>query len=257
MVNGLNPFLSQRPSFLRILVLFQCRFSFAPEGISLIRIVILFPAIILLLLSSGCNSNEDCTKQQRDNFSQIRASLQKRIEPAKCKEIELIPIQQDNGIFVAVYHHMNHWAEDAVLLRYREKQIEWTTRIPQTAQSIPSVKKLQLKGFTDPIIEIIEETHQGNGFLCLYRIEDKQLHPLLQTKLLDQGTDGIGFRGGRIKNEYRDMNSDGFDDVLLSGLIDHFNDDNESSRPDLTETYQKIFFWNQLNLTFAESIPIE
>lgn len=152
--------------------------------------------------------------------------------------IELIPFKNSDSLFVAHLVFEPSWWSSFSVGRYIDGKIQWL-RIEDTvkmANYILSIKEIQLNGFENPIIEVYDSTHMGNGSFYLFEVNKYTLALLVKTRAVDSLMDGAThplvcgdrafsassslFRDQKLAVEYADVNNDGIDDFTLSGVID-------------------------------------
>lgn len=116
-----------------------------------------------------------------------------------------------------------------------------------------------MKGIKNPLIEIFDETHLGNGFYYLYELKGKQLTQLAATIAVDHNDDGAFefnhqyysrfFKNGQLKPSYVDINKDGIDDIKLTGTIQI-----EGNNYYKEYVAQKIFLFDKKKKIFIEDV---
>ena len=86
-------------------------------------------------------------------------------------------------------------------------------------------------------VEAYHTTNRGNGYLAIYEIHPAQR---MRCILAVQGYAKDVFKNSKVDVEYLDLNSDGCDDVIISGEFDGV--DSGVYKP-----YRRVFIWNQTN----------
>lgn len=116
---------------------------------------------------------------------------------------------------------------------------------PPSAQSIENIRVVT---FSDrQYLEVIDCTHMGNGMLYLYEVRAGVVRLKLKARVITNLL-GVGFEPRIARVEYRDLDGDGFDDIILRAeWID-------SREPDDSETrsggYKRVFYYR--NGSFQE-----
>ena len=123
-------------------------------------------------------------------------------------------------------------------------------------QSIYAIRALWLEGQHNPFVEIIDNTHMGHGSIYLYELDihKQSLRLVLTTEIMDrhQNNDLID-DGGVLKISYRDINSDGYTDVMFTGSATcnikgiEYDENGEASAtwgPDHQIALRKTYLWS-------------
>ena len=144
----------------------------------------------------------------------------------------------DHSLFWSILSREKDWWEDIRIGKKEGARIRWfSIDHPPTEQSILKARFLTLKGFDAPIFEVYGQTHVGNGALYLYEIFDEHARLLLEVPgVVDSyngfptrienfkryGYYGCGelYREGALESNYRDINNDGVDDLIMHGTQD-------------------------------------
>lgn len=167
----------------------------------------------------------------------LAAMVMKTIIPEDRFSIEGIQAEPASGqsLFWSIVAREKDWWEELRVGRKRDGSIQWLTfDTYPTEQSILKVRFLTLQGFDKPILEVYGQTHMGNGALYLYEVGDINLRLLLEMpgavdvhnenaarpehqKQYGYFQCGEVIEGDTLTSEYSDLNSDGIDDLTLSG----------------------------------------
>lgn len=120
-----------------------------------------------------------------------------------------------------------------------------------------------LEGMHFPLFEIFDHTHQGNGFYYLYKLDGKKLTKIAETRAVDRCFDGnltighryecsIVYKNDQLIPIYKDLNNDGYADVILKGTIQIFAEDDKT----LLRQYpaQKVLLYNHSKGRFIEDL---
>lgn len=151
-------------------------------------------------------------------------------------------LRDENSPFVLAYESDDeNWSEWVGLGFIDANKIEWLDDHDlnnQLANGILSAQFIKLEGFTESILEVFDTTHMGNGSIHLYSFNQntKQIRPLFQACAVDNyhdtrqdpkgypelgggwwGSCSVYYKDGRLEAKYKDVNSDGVDDVVLTG----------------------------------------
>lgn len=193
----------------------------------------------------------------------LAASIMRTISPEEQMDIEDIQAEyaDDRSLFWSLIVGEQDWWEELRIGKKNGANIQWF-RIDEkpSEQSILNVRFLQLKGFTNPILEVYGQTHVGYGSLYLYELHDDQAILFLKTPAVDFKADGAAmpenyerygyyhcgevFQDGILQSSYEDMNNDGFADVQLAGVADMICDDDEKEAFVATRKTEKKFIWD-------------
>ena len=207
----------------------------------------LAPFILLTLISLSVNSQS------------LRQQLLR--QDTTLKDVEIIKCKIDPTLFIALLVTEYNWWESISIVKFQKGQILWTARFDTlpSSQSILSARQISLKGIPNPLIEVFDETHMGNGFYYLYELRGKTIRLLASTRAVDNNDDGEIeiihksysrlFKGGQLKPTYIDINKDGHTDIKLTGTIQIVGDKY------LKEYFaQKILLYDKANKRFVEEV---
>jgi hypothetical protein len=179
------------------------------------------------------------------------------------RNVRIIPCQGSPELFIAVLVTEDHWWETISFIRFKNHQIisrATIDKLPE-AQSIYAAREIFLKGFRDPMIEVFDITHMGNGFYYLYRLHGSRASLLLQTFAVDRNRDGAEhfgdslecsrvFKHDRLTPSYKDLNNDGYADIRLTGIAQLYAQDDKT----LLRQWpvQKVFLYDTIRRRFIE-----
>lgn len=186
-------------------------------------------------------------------------------QDSNLKDIRLIPCKCDPDLFIALLITELHWWEEIKIVKFKKGRIVWTAEfdtIP-SSQAILSARQISLKGITYPLFEVFDHTHQGNGYYYLYELRGKKAVEVAQTRAVDWGMDGsldfgthsecsITFKNDSLTPIYKDVNKDGYTDIILKGTIQIVADDWKT----ILKQYpaQKVFVYNKEKKRFIEDL---
>ncbi|MCC6741168.1 MAG: hypothetical protein IT452_19160 [Planctomycetia bacterium] len=151
----------------------------------------------------------------------IRAWAQRAGEDP-LKLIELTPVPGAPDVVLARCDVIPGWDGFFAVYGIRGGRVEWQARCDREPDGafIRQVRAITLKGFVDPVIEVYDETHCGNGSLRLYLLRGRTLAQLFATRAVDDNdSDSLVLENGVLFSEYRDLDGNGHDDVILSGVL--------------------------------------
>ena len=210
------------------------------------------PAIIILILLSISTCGQS-----------LRLQLLKK--DTSLKDAKIIKFKDDTTLCIAILIIEQHWWEGLSVIKFNKCHIVWTAKFdtPPSAQSILSARQIILKGIPNPVVEVFDKSHMGNGDYYLYELEGKSMRLLVSTRAVDFCYDSETempntlqfysrvFKGGQLKPRYIDINKDGVADIKLNGIIQIFDDSGKLVR----EYYaQKIFLYNKTKNKFIEDL---
>ncbi|MBI3626785.1 hypothetical protein HY224_01945 [Candidatus Uhrbacteria bacterium] len=175
----------------------------------------------------------------------------------------------DGSLFWAIVATNKDWWEEIKVGRNVNHGIQWLPmkEVPDE-QSILKARFLKLRGFQNPILEVYGKTHVGNGAIHLYEVGQSEVKLLLEVPYsvdsyyddvwLPENNEKYGhyncgdvIRGDALDSKYVDLNNDGVDDLILSGVRDMFCDTESSDKnkePGLVKVderrIEEQFVWN-------------
>ncbi|MGE5417001.1 MAG: hypothetical protein ACM3UZ_09590 [Acidobacteriota bacterium] len=236
--------------------------------------------IILILTNTGCahqteNPTGSLNKAAVSNASKplseteiLTKELVKREKLYSADAVHLYKYPDDN-IYVAVIENQKDWWEFVYLCYMKDGKVASIKLLASpdddAGYDILSLRFAKLKGFNNSLIEIYNKTHMGNGSFYLYELNSGKPNLILDTFAVDYNYEGSGYYKGDvfqynistlIKNEkldvqYRDMNNDGYDDVILTGIVEYYKDSDEEWAHDVytgelvnTEPWEKVFLYD-------------
>jgi hypothetical protein len=113
-----------------------------------------------------------------------------------------------------------------------------------TGQSVAEVGSLVLPFLDDPVVYVIDRTHQGNGFLYLWQlVEDSGLHPLCRARI-ELNITGYGYF---LDWSLQDCDGDGPEDLVLEGELFTYVEETDDCT---TSPVRKVFLFDSDRGTF-------
>lgn len=182
--------------------------------------------ICLFLLLAGCvkqagQVNGAPSSQQRasveDAARAIRGWQAQRNPEAQLVRLEVVTIDVQTGWFAALYDWQEGWWGGVCFLRASGQQLDFFELTEPSEQSMHTIRTVNLRGFPLPVVEVLGKTHMGNGSLYLFELEDGKPHLMLKTRAVDFNHGWEVLVNGLLERDYRDLNNDGFDDLVLTG----------------------------------------
>ena len=195
------------------------------------------------------------------NSQTLKQTLSKQYPNAEGILISKCKIE--SKLFIVTIQNQIDWWEIINIVRFSNHKIKWTAKFnnPPTSQTIHTATQISLPGFKNPLIEIFDVTHNGNGFHYLYELNGRNLIQLVSTIAIDDHDDGAieinhqicsrFIKDGGLKPIYKDLNNDGFTDIKLKGTILINCDDFKKEHP-----AQKIFIYDKTKNEFIESLKL-
>jgi hypothetical protein len=176
---------------------------------------------LLLLWLAGCSSAATVDPGMAGRA--LRA-WHDRMDSEPLVRVEITPVSADPDLFAALCDVELDWWGYFGVYHLTDGRVDWQAEAADQPdeQSIHRIRTLRLPNVAGPVIEVLGKTHLGNGSLYLYELRGRRLSLLLKTKAVDFNADVEKFRDGVLHVEYRDENGDGADDVVLSGVIEEW-----------------------------------
>jgi hypothetical protein len=195
------------------------------------------------------------------------AAWNRKSETAELVEITTFPVAGRPDLVGAICDYEREWWGFMTVYATEDGSIAWQAECENQPgeQSVRTLRSVALKGFSNPVIEVLGETHMGNGDLYLYELQERKLVLILETRAVDDHSgDRYYFKGGRLERAYRDIDLDGFDDLDLTGTVvdqgeDLYDPDPESKEgvigtgPASEFPCRKVFFWDPGSHRFVEN----
>lgn len=226
--------------------------------------------ICLLLLLAGCVKQAGQVdgapaSQQRasveDAARAIRGWQAQRNPEAQLVRLEVVTIDAQTGWFAALYDWQEGWWGGVCFLRASGQRLDFFELTEPTEQSMHTIRTVNLRGFPLPVVEVLGKTHMGNGSLYLYELHEEKPRLLLDTCAVDFHQDLDVLSNGVLERAYCDINVDGFDDLLLTGVaqvspreyeVDEDGQEYCVARPTYNESVRKAFAFSPASRTFRE-----
>ncbi len=181
------------------------------------------------------------------------------------EDVEVTYNPADKNYFLAQIEWERDWWEDLRVGRIVNQNIIWfSIDTPPGEQAILSAEFIDVKGFSNPLVEVYGLTHAGHGNVYMYEIKNDSLNLLFEMVAVDfnpdtrwapdnytkygHGTCGEIFSGGRLSSEYRDMNNDGISDILLRGKQEIICESEYGHRDEIHSgdvEVEQIFLWDK------------
>jgi hypothetical protein len=172
--------------------------------------------LFLFLFASGCVS-------QRSSLNQTIASPAQGF-PTLSEAKNLISRWQDEHYPRNVplqrleCSRDDRWWGTGVVFCVQDDRISTVCELEEMSGAfVQSIRSLSLRGFVNPLIEVLDSSHRGNGSLFLYELVDNHARLLLKTCAVDFEHDWEVLQGGVLERSYCDLNFDGYTDVVLYG----------------------------------------
>ena len=103
---------------------------------------------------------------------------------------------------------------------------QWVNNNNQTQRTLKLNNHLQFN-------VILEGTPKGNGTLKIHN---------LHLRVFDQHDDGIVYEGGLLKIDFKDLNNDKLNEIIITGILKHTG--NNESDPANYSPFTQIFSFN-------------
>ena len=180
----------------------------------------------------------------------------KALEPEPLSRVVVTTVPGRPDLVAAICDYQDEWWGFFGVYQRSWGFVRWQARLQFDIgeQSVHQVRALELPGFHGPIFEVFGMTHMGNGCLYLCELQGKDLVLLLQTKAVDShGNFHVTqIQDGILIPEYRDVNGDGVADLILTGTIEEW--DNEEDILLACSPCRQVFLWDGRRQKFVEDL---
>ncbi|MHC4982492.1 MAG: hypothetical protein ACYTF6_04900 [Planctomycetota bacterium] len=203
----------------------------------------------LLVPVSGCS--EPATPERLAELA-LRSENSRQNPDSPYQHVVVSRVESVADWYVAICDWEPQWWGTFDCFEYRDGRIVRHAHgaVEQTEQSIHSVRSYRLPQLAGPAIEVIATTHMGHGDMYLYELRDGGLKLLVQTFVRDGHEDQDLIRGGNLRRQYEDVNDDGALDLVLTGVVDHYDQWNKAAVR--SQPCRKVFLWQADKHGFVE-----
>ena len=182
----------------------------------------------------------------------------------KLEAIQIISCKSEPDLFIIILVRQDDWWEDIRVVKFKNGKILHTLKFDTlpTSPAILSARQISLIGFYNPLIEVFDITHNGNGFYYLYELQGQKLKLIASTIAVDYHDDGSLeienhkycsrlFKDGKLKPTYLDINKDGIVDIKLTGEIE-ITGNNYSTK----YFAKKVLKYDKIKRKFVEDLKL-
>jgi len=220
--------------------------------------------IPVLLLLAGCAAPVDTpdtapAEHPESAPASIESQLVKILLPDSdldaFERFELLRIPGRAEVYAAICDWEAEWWGTTCVIEVKDGRIVSLQNLEQTEQSMHRIRCITLEQIAEPLIEAYGMTHMGHGAYYLYRVNGAHAELLIETAAVDRHHDLDILAGGKLRPLYRDINGNGYPDVILSGtrLFNEADSPSENgSGFDHRETIRKVFLYDPATRTFKE-----
>lgn len=138
--------------------------------------------ILTVILLATCQLGaQDIATTNRDWIAEPISS-----QYAKFRSFTVYPCFSDKTMVAAYCENEESWWGHLRVFKHDGDKVEWAAVFPQEyiedrGHYIVSCRWISLNVVTNPVLELIESTHMGNGGLWLFELSGKELRLLLRT----------------------------------------------------------------------------
>ena len=181
------------------------------------------------------------------------------------KDVEITKCKASQDLFIAILIREEDWWEDIAIVKFSNGKMRWLASFDTlpSSQSILSAKQISLKGIHNPVFEVFDVTHQGNGYYYLYELKGQNAKLLIQTRGVDRNFENstefkhnvdcsIIYKNDQLTPTYKDINKDGIDDVILKGVVQVFASDQNTKLAEYS--VQKVFIYDRIFNKYIEDM---
>lgn len=147
--------------------------------------------------------------------------------------VSIAPHPTRPHVYTAILENSPDWWSRLAVFGFQDGRLSDIARVEGApdANAVESVRWVRLAGFDAPLLEVYDQTHNGNGSFYLFALEGGALHRLVRIYAVDAHEDGAlpdmmsakirpdSTGAGRLHASYRDLDSDAHADVVLSGDV--------------------------------------
>lgn len=178
------------------------------------------------------------------------------------------PYPKDKNLIAVFCQENAIWWGRMRVFKQNGDRVEWAAAFPkkyieERGGNVVSCKWLSFRMLENPVLELIESTHMGNGSLWLLELEGKEFRVLLNTPVkggywqpapgFDLPREGKArFEGDHLTVEYRQAKEEKYPTVILSGSVS-ITDMLERDLP--SKPYYQECTWNNEKRAFVSRTP--
>lgn len=184
------------------------------------------------------------------------------------KRFEACVVPGVDLVYVVIYDWDPYWWGSWAVVGVDDGTVAWQAGIEgpdggppgdgyRDNSYIVSARALKVEGYPNPLIEVFDSSHMGNGSFNLFELKGRRLIHLFSTRAYDAHGDTV-FRGGKLNATYIDLNADGAVDIVLSGIVDFyasFDSRMDGVGAERSEYHQARFIWTPAGGRFVEDSP--
>jgi hypothetical protein len=212
---------------------------------------------LVLTLTFGCSSR-------------IPDDLSKRLLSNQTNAVGLELSQGPccDSLYFAKYYQEKDWFEWFRIYCIKNDSIFWSAGPDSTVQIAMRVRAgriFTLPSLRDPVLELYDASHAGNGSLSLFWIRNRRLVRFFEAEhAVDFNYEYAGFfqdsstvfKNGSLAASYSDLDGDKYSDLILRDtVLTYSGDDPDSLKLIDARPIERRFAWNTDKGTFVELHP--
>lgn len=197
---------------------------------------------------------EQVTPRKPDAVCDALLAWTGKTERNPCTDVTYLPVPGHPDLYCANCEWEKAWWGCFKVCQLQDGVVAWEAKQPTEDENayILSARPVHIRGFSNPVFEVFDSSHMGNGHLRLYELQGQTLVLLLSTRATTNGP-RIRIIESHLDPRYYDADLDGVDDLELAGTIhfdgeDIFDPDSDGDvighTPSYEEDCRKFYFWN-------------
>lgn len=172
---------------------------------------------------------EDTSTTDRDWIGEAISS-----QYSNFQSVTVYPCPADKSILAVYCEHDHSWWGHMRVFRHSGDKVEWAATFPPEyiearGHYVVSCRWTSFEMLSNPVLELTESTHRGNGSIWLLELNGKEFRLLLHTRVMGRywppepefavPPDGEAIFEKNLKVEYRKADGDDHVSVWLTGNV--------------------------------------